>query len=145
METPRSPAHLDERIDMLSTQKIGGQGPLIVPSVASLPPLRISVDPSAILFQARELESESRWFLWRREPFAPCGRPFEREIDGSSANGFRAMTNAAIDGEHLPGQELHRLFIKFNKWGSCLSTVTTTACGFVFGRESAKADSEWVA
>jgi type I restriction enzyme R subunit len=31
------------------------------------------------------------------------------------------------------------------KWGSCLSTVTTTACGFVFGRESAKADSEWVA
>jgi predicted metal-dependent hydrolase len=30
------------------------------------------------------------------------------------------------------------------KWGSCLSTVTTTGCGFVFERESVKADIEWV-
>lgn len=77
--------------------------------------LRISAGASAILLQARELESESRWFFWRREPFARCARPLEREIDGSFANGFRAMTNAAIDGEHLPAQELHCLFIKFNK------------------------------
>ena len=31
------------------------------------------------------------------------------------------------------------------KRGSCLSTVTTTACCLVVGRESAKADIEWVA
>ena len=30
------------------------------------------------------------------------------------------------------------------KLGSCLSTVTTNGCGFVFERESVKADIEWV-
>ena len=31
------------------------------------------------------------------------------------------------------------------KWGSCLSTVATTGCGFEVESESVKADIEWVA
>ena len=110
---------LDERIDLLSAQKdrgtVAAHGRSSYLRSRSPRLLGSQGGASAILLQARELESGSRWFLWRREPIAPCARPLEREIDRSSANGFRAMTNAAIDGEHLPGQDLHCLFITFNK------------------------------
>ena len=32
----------------------------------------------------------------------------------------------------------------YDKWGSCLSTVTPTGCGFTSERENARVYTEWV-
>jgi len=60
-------------------------------------------------------------------------------------NGFEAATpRPAALNNYVRKINSLELPHKQCKWVSCLSTVTTTACGFVFGRESLKADLECV-
>jgi hypothetical protein len=64
-----------------------------------------------------------------------------------SRTGFNPMFTSQLDRNHnfaLGGDVALTSFDLYNKWGSCLSTVTPTGCGFAPERESVKAGIEWV-